>query len=364
MAFAVGGAQIAVCGLEQYFSSRLHTFIIMSNATTIPMYWKEVAFQLVLHGILFLFFSFDKNQPNIQSYHFAFFANYTAAALVINYGLLPRFFYQKKYLHFFLWTGLVITLVILLEETVLEQIYFPDTRGQAFPGLFFTLLQILPIITILSGFKFAWDAVQKQSEVEMLQIAVKESELLFLKSQINPHFLFNNLNNLYAYTVEQSPKAPEIILELSNVLRYMLYECQAAYVPLTKEVQQLENFVKLNELQIEDRGVVHFAAHNIKAGHRIAPLILMVFVENAFKHSTASQSEGILIDIKLEQHEDQLHFQCTNSHSPESNTQRLDQGIGLENVRKRLPLLYPDQHQLDITEAPGQFQVTLNLHLH
>ena len=326
---------------------------------------KEVLFQVVLHLAVFTFYSFDRNQPQLQPHQVAFFLNYAVAAFFINYYLLPHFFYRKRYLAF---AGLVLLLiagVILVEEFVLEKIYFPDWRGRYFPGIFYTLTDVLPVIVILSGFKFAWDALVKQRELEALQAAVRESELQFLKSQINPHFLFNNLHNLYAYALEQSPKTPEIIMELSGVLRYMLYECREKYVPLTKEVAQLENFVKLNELQIEDRGRVAFSARRIRTGYQIAPLILIVFVENAFKHTTASQTDNIFIDVQLELSDaGRLTFSCRNSFQAQSNTEKLSKGIGLENVRKRLQLLYPDAHRLCIEKREAQYAVHLTIDLH
>lgn len=325
---------------------------------------REALFQIALHLVVFIFYSFDKYHPQFESYKVVFFLNYAFAAFVINYFLLPRFYYRKKYLQFFGSVILVISGVILIEEWILEPIYFPGIRADNFPGVLFTLVQVLPVITILPGFKFAWDALGKQREVDALKIAVKESELQFLKSQINPHFLFNNLNNLYAYTIENSPKAPEIILELSSILRYMLYECREKYVPLTKEVAQMENFVKLNELQIEERGQVNFNAQNIRAGYQIAPLILIVFIENAFKHSTASQTDNILIDVDVRLSDSgTLEFICKNSFQPLSNTENLSYGIGLENVRKRLQLLYPGAHQLDIREGDGLYEVRLSVEL-
>lgn len=294
----------------------------------------------------------------------AFFFNYALATFVIGYVLLPHFFYQKKYVHFFLGVLLTITIVILIEEFVIEKIYFPDTRGKNFPGIFYCLLDVLPVITILSGFKFALDALGKQREVDLLKDTVKDSELQFLKSQINPHFLFNNLNNLYAYAIEKSPKTPEIILELSGLLRYMLYECKEAFVPLVKEVKQLENFINLHEMQIEERGNVRFSSEHIKTGYQIAPLILIVFIENAFKHSTASQADQISIEVDLQLLADnQLHFYCKNSYQPQSNTHSLSKGIGLENVQKRLDLIYPDTHQLEIQSDGNFYEVRLSIDL-
>lgn len=326
---------------------------------------KEVIFQVLLHIVLFLFFSFDRHKPQIEEFKVVAFINYALGALVINYILLPHFFYRKKYLLFFLYVAIMVAVIIAVEELVLEQIYFPNSkRSKYFPGVIYSLLDVMPVITILAGFKFAWDASTKQREVEQLRTSVKESELQFLKSQINPHFLFNNLNNLYSYAIEQSPKTPSIILELSSVLRYMLYDCKEDFVALTKEIEHLKNFTRLNELQIEERGTVTFETKNIETGYQIAPLILTVFVENAFKHSTASQSEDIAIDINIYiTDKGVLQFECVNSFRPTSNTNDLSHGIGLENVKKRLEIIYPNAHHLAISETDTLYSVKLELQL-
>ena len=334
-------------------------FSISINSTK-----KEVLFQVILHLIVFSFYAINRRNPQIEEFEIVFFSNLLMIAFVINYILLPRFFFNEKYLTFAVGVLLVITTALLIEEFVLEKIYFPDTRGKGFPGVFFTLVSILPVITILVGFKFAWDAYGKQREVNRLKEAIKESELQFLKSQINPHFLFNNLNNLYSFAIENSPRTPEIILELSAVLRYMLYDCKAAYVSLSKEVEQLKNFVKISELQIEDRGKVTFTSKDGEQDYQIAPLLLMVFVENAFKHSTASQSKDINIEVKLDVDDTgHLEFHCINTFEKHSNTDNLSSGIGLENVQKRLELLYPNAHQLTIKNDGGYYEVYLSLQL-
>ena len=326
--------------------------------------YRELLFQVILHGLVFVLFSFNKDQPRIEPYQIVYFLNYAFAALIINYLLLPHFFYSKKYLTFFFLVALVLTGVILVEELILEKIYFPASRGTGFPGVHYSLLEVLPPITILSGAKFAWDALGKQREVDELRATIKESELQFLKSQINPHFLFNNLNNLYSYALVNSPKTPTIILELSSVLRYMLYECREKFVPLPKEVEQLRNFTQLNELHIEERGKVNFTTHTIQANYVIAPLILIVFIENAFKHSQASQSDNICIDIQIRlSDQGELDFLCRNSFRPMANTESLTQGIGLENVKKRLQLLYPNAHQLTIRATEHHYEVHLLMQL-
>jgi LytS/YehU family sensor histidine kinase len=190
-----------------------------------------------------------------------------------------------------------------------------------------------------------------------------QSQLSSLRSQINPHFLFNNLNNLYSYAIELSPKTPAIILELSSVLRYMLYECKERFVPLSKEIEQLEHFTQLNQLQIEERGKVSFTATAIKPGYQIAPLILLVFIENAFKHSQSGQSSNIRIDVEIKMEGDTLYFNCKNNFQPITETENLTKGIGLDNVKKRLQLLYPKAHELIIKETSNQFEVSLKMEL-
>ncbi len=325
---------------------------------------KELFFQLVLHVVVFIFFAFDRRLPGIEPHQFFFFLNYAIAGLVMNYILLPSYLYKSNYWSFLIYTLVVIALVIFVEEAILEQLFYPDTRGRKFLGVFYNLLSTMPTLTILVGFKFAWDALNKQREVMELRNSVKESELQFLKSQINPHFLFNNMNNLYSYAVEKSSKTPKLILELSSVLRYMLYECKAQFVPLQKEIEHLNNYINLSKLQIEGRGQVNVNTANMSSQYQIAPLILSVFIENAFKHSASSQSENILIDITVTLDDNgKLSFLCENTFLKQSNTDSLDQGIGLENVKKRLNLIYPDSHELDIRIDKGLYLVKLMISL-
>ena len=324
----------------------------------------ELLFQLILIIIVFLFYSFDKNDPLIEEHEIVFFSTYVAAAMVVNYILLDRFLYKKNYIGFFFWFFVLISAVIVIEEGVLEKIYYPDTRGKYIPNIFFNLLDVLPPIIILSGFKFAWDAVIKQKELDEVKLKAQESELQLLKTQINPHFLFNNLNNLYAHAVEKSNKTPEIILALSDFLRYTLYECKARYVSINKEIEQLENYIHLHKMHLEGRGKVSFTSDIQETGFQIAPLLLMVFIENAFKHSTSSQSDSIEIAIHLTVNtKGKLTFECSNTFQEQSNTESLSKGIGLKNVQKRLNLLYPKQHTLTITDQKELYQVFLEIQL-
>jgi sensor histidine kinase YesM len=325
----------------------------------------EMVFQTIVFAVLFVFYSY--NQDGIVSvlpYKLAFFANYALSGLFIGYFLVPKLYSKGRYFWFVLGVSFLVLLVIVVDEFVLEQIFFPDTRGTYFPGVLFTLLETVPLITLFVGFKFAWDYHQKQKEIENLEQLVRDSELQFLRSQINPHFLFNNLNNLYVLTEEKSAKAPQVILELSSVLRYMLYDCKEKFTPFEKEISNLKHYIALNELQIGDRGMVRFNLDSLMPGFCIAPLILVVFVENAFKHSMASQVDGIKIDVTIDINElGLLVFRCANTYLKDTNTQQLGHGIGLENVRKRLELLYPGEHQLNINSVKGIYEVVLSIQL-
>lgn len=325
---------------------------------------REWFFQALFILMLFVLYTFDKESPTIELYQVVFFLHYAILALFVSYVLLPRFFYTKKYAWFAGSLLLVFAVSYLLEEFVLERLFLKGPRAKHVANVFFTLLEIVPLILTMVSFKLAWDTIKKQREVEQLQLSVQESELKYLKSQINPHFLFNNLNNLYSYAIENSPKTPDIILELSAVLRYMLYDCKEDFVPLAKEIEHLKHFTALNELQIENRGSVQFQTSAVPTDFVISPLILLMFIENAFKHSTSSQSKDIFIAIFIEvSNSGELQFQCKNSFLPSSNKQSLSQGIGLENVRKRLQLIYPNQHQLNISTKNNIYDVSLILQL-
>lgn len=333
--------------------------------------YAELLYQVAINLVLLVFFSFNQDETEQLSvdtlfapYKLAFFANYLIAATLINYVLLPVLYYRKRMILFAVSVSVLITLVIQVDEHFLEQIFFPDSRGTYFPGIAFTLVETLPIIIIMVAFKLAWDFNKKQREVELLKSLVRESEIQFLKSQINPHFLFNNLNNLYAYAIDNSPKTPSIILDLATVLRYMLYDCKEDFVSLSREIQHLKKYIALSQLQIENRGHIQFNEDIRKQHFTIPPLILVVFVENAFKHSAGSLAGDIQVSISVQVSEEgSLSFLCTNNYSPHYRPMDTANGIGLENVKKRLELLFPKRYELVMKDDGDTFQVALTMQL-
>lgn len=324
---------------------------------------KEVAYQIVVHILLFMTIAVTKRDPDIHVGEVLIFINYAIAAFLISFIIVPKFYKDRSVVILVISTIVVVIASILVEELFLERIFFPENRGKTL-NVLFTILQIFPKIMMLVGFKLGWDTLVMRNEMEKLKDLARQSELQFLQSQINPHFLFNNLNNLYSYAIEGSSRTPEIILELSGLLRYMLYECKDELVLLSKDIEHLGNFINLNELQIEDRGKVTYTHTGNHNDFMIAPLVLVVFVENAFKHCVSSQSENIEISVDVNVDDDGiLIFECKNTYAEKSNTDNLAHGIGLENVRKRLELIYGSNYNLECNASNGIYHVKLTVNL-
>lgn len=324
---------------------------------------KEFLYLVVSHLLLFLVTAVSMRDPEIQLFEVFTFINYSIGAFIISFLLLPRFYKNKNLVELLIYSVIVVLSIIVIEELILERIFFPDNRGKQM-NILYTVLQVFPKIMMLVGFKLGWDSLMIRNENEKLKTLATQNELQFLQSQINPHFLFNNLNNLYSYALEKSDKTPEIILQLSGLLRYMLYECKEEYVSLQNDTVQLSNFISLNELQIEDRGTVKFTTSSNLNEYKIAPLLMIVFVENAFKHSVSSLSEDIKINVDVNvDNKGNLEFICENNYSESSNIDSIANGIGLVNVKKRLDLIYKDRYSLTTSAKNGIYHVSLIIDL-
>ncbi|MEL6536013.1 MAG: histidine kinase [Bacteroidota bacterium] len=194
----------------------------------------------------------------------------------------------------------------------------------------------------------------------------KEAELSTLKSQLNPHFLFNSLNNLYGLSVTKSDKLPGLMLRLSDLLRYSLYDTQTERVPLSKEIDYLINYVELERIRLEDTVEIELALEGDPEGKYIVPLLLIPFIENAFKHHGPSQEYGAKINIQLKIEEKALTLDCYNTIDPAGKRQAeevAEGGIGTENTQKRLALLYPKAHSLVTEKTEDTYRVQLSLPL-
>jgi len=213
--------------------------------------------------------------------------------------------------------------------------------------------------------KIISDWVRHQRERQLLETQTMQSELRFLKSQINPHFLFNTLNNLYALTLKKSDEAPEIVIKLSEMMRYMLYECNEKRVPLRKEVNYLRNYLDLERLRQGRNISISFDVEGQMTDQQIAPLMFIPFLENSFKHGLNHQITQGFVHILLQVEAQHVHFYIENSKpdTPPSPDKRRSGGIGLVNVRRRLDLLYPGQYELFIEDKPKSYAVNLEIDL-
>lgn len=225
--------------------------------------------------------------------------------------------------------------------------YFISTLFSSFIFLFLSFVLKLGVDWILN------ERVQRDLENQRLS-----AELAFLKSQINPHFLFNSLNSIYSLAYQKSDTTPEAILKLSEIMRYMLYECNDNKVDLSKELQYLQNFIDLQKIRFGNKAYIDFKIEGRVTNQKIVPLLLIAFIENAFKHGVANDTlEPIRLLITLD--DAHLHFYIQNKKH--NNNKDSIGGIGLNNVKRRLDLLYPGKYNLDIRDEKNTYTCELSL---
>lgn len=290
--------------------------------------------------------------------------------LIINYVLVPRFFYKKKYLLFFSALIGAITFFGVVEETVVEKILTPDSRGTndlTWQSIYWFFGEVLvPLLTFMT-IKFVFDNFAQQQKLERVEQDRLTNELQLLKSQIQPHILFNSLNNLYHFALEKSEDVPGLIIKLSNVLRHVLYETTEEKVPLSKELAFIRDYIDLQKTQYKGRGCIRSAIHNEDEGEllKIAPFLLIPFIENSFKHSFGTKIKGVFVEVIISIGYDSIHLFVKNNFEQDAGkSEKLIQGgIGLVNVRKRLQLLYPGQHRISIEEGDQVYTVNTEIKL-
>ncbi len=227
--------------------------------------------------------------------------------------------------------------------------------------MFVNMFGMMVLALIFGGaIKIARDSFEKRQEI-------KEAELQLLKAQLNPHFLFNTLNNLYGLSVIKSDKLPNLMLQLSGLLRYSLYETQAELVSLEKEIKYIKSYVSLEQIRLEKQTEIKLAVTGSYDDQKIAPMLLIVFIENAFKHLGILVNGDSSVHITIGITENQLDFSCTNTvETIISKKEKLESGksgIGLVNAKKRLNLMYSDRYQLQIEQLDNTYSIKLTLDL-
>jgi len=286
----------------------------------------------------------------------------------LRYIQIPYLYNQGKMIPFalsLLVSSFIIGSICRLNGILWMDAYFGKTYDIPFvtPGSYLlrTVQYYTPAMALL-----AWESHrERRQELERMQLLEKEkiaNELKYLKAQINPHFLFNTLNNLYSYVVNQSPKAPNMILQLSGILDYVLYKSQHKEVPLSDEVKTIEHFLKLEHIRYGERLKVNLTTKgNLNVS--ISPLLLLSIVENAFKHGASRDIDSPKIDIEIIEQDMAILCKVTNTKSPfqgEMNDS-YKEGIGLTNLKRQLDLIYPNQYELVIDDLKHTFRVSLQI---
>lgn len=284
--------------------------------------------------------------------------------------LIPRYLSKRRLISYIILLALA-TLVITPIRTLLTFYLYNGTAEiqekilNSHWAVFFTMIVIVGFSTLA---KIIIDWFKAERELRIMESENMQSELRFLRSQINPHFLFNTLNSLYALTLKKSDKAPDIVIQLSEMLRYMLYECNDKKVPLQKEIDYIQNYLELEQLRHSEKVDINFKRKGEINGLEISPLLFIPFLENAFKHGLNKHIEEGYVHVFLDVHKDNLTFGIKNSKPDVSeiddyNSQPDIGGIGLQNVKRRLELLYPGSFYLDIKSSDKLYEVQLNLNL-
>ncbi len=278
------------------------------------------------------------------------------------YFLIPTYLIKKKFWYFF--TGLLVVVLLCIGYAWLAQLTI--SANVVFQGMTMaTGRAILPFIHVggiaISIKLLKYWYVQKQQTIEAQQQKTV-AELQLLKSQVHPHFLFNTLNNLYSLVLEQSPKAPEIVLKLSDLLRFMIYESNVPLIPLSKEISLLQEYISLEQLRYGDRLDVSITVNGNIENKQITPLLLLPLIENAFKHGTSNQVDQCWISFDLHVTEESINFKLVNSKDKKQESFiGKPGGMGLQNVKKRLDLLYAGNYLFETSAHDEVFIVHLIL---
>lgn len=288
----------------------------------------------------------------------------------LNYNvLIPKLYFKKKYFWFVLIILACYIFITFLPQLVFQ---FPDhfeARPRPFPpprlssspsselmrhlGHTVFLFFLVVFVSLAMKINSKW----KETEKERLN-----TELSLLKAQVNPHFLFNTLNSIYSLAIEKSDDTAQAIVKLSGMMRYVLQDARQDFVSLQRELECISDFIDLQKIRWGDAVKVHYQVKGEPVGKRIAPVILQPFIENAFKHGVSTE-ESASIEILIQIKDEKLHMQVVNDKVKPVHTYEEKSGIGIENTRLRLDLIYPSAYTLHITESEKKFQVDLTLHL-
>ena len=283
------------------------------------------------------------------------------------YFLIPKYFREGRYILMSIYFIGIIVLCLLgyrsLVAPVSEIMYgeTPSFNVYSLRRFMYSLTDLIPALGLASTIKLMKGRIASEQKEKALEKEKLESELNFLKAQTNPHFLFNTLNNLYGLARKNDSNTATSIMKLSNIMRYILQECSESSISVESEIKIIEDYIELEKLRYDDRLTVRFKKEVDQYQQEIAPLILLPFVENAFKHGASESRFDSYIYIDLELVNGQLKFRVRNTCDGDNGV--VKEGIGLKNIKRQLELIYGNDHDLQIYSEQDAFIIELSIEL-
>ena len=350
--------QLATMNVSRFINSR---FILLHM-----LFWVGVWFFYVY------FFSYNANDTNYVTWFSSFLLPVTMiTTYFVVYYLIPKYLLSKKYWLFTLYCiyTLIISTYLILMTILASLVFLSNLNIREMPPMsknyIFILILVYLVVFIVSfvnllshNFKTESKYKELQNKILGTQLQIKDQELQYLKKQIHPHFLFNTLNTIYGFALKQSKDTPELILKLSNLLDYILYQVDKPLVSLKNEIIHIQDYIELEKIRFEDTLKVSIKSNPPNEDVRIPPMLLIPFVENAFKHGNLVNG-FLIVDIEIFVNKGALEFEIKNSFRGKSITK--EDGIGINNIKKRLDLLYGENYSLNILTDDERFQVQLSI---
>lgn len=337
---------------------------------------KKINTTISIHTLLWIFFiaitaiqSYSRFSTIPNEFYFLNFI--FIAVFYFNYiFLVPKFLLNKKIIIYVaISLALIIFIIIFLEpllKTSLQPTFPRGNFNDNLPRPREGSINLRPPILLLLFFalstcvKLVSEWYKSEKERTLVASQKINSELSFLKAQLNPHFLFNTLNSIYSLANKKSDDTTVAIVTLSELMRYMIYEANEEFISLEKEIEYIKNYISLQLLRLRDSSGVKINVHG-SLKYKIEPLLLISFIENAFKYGTDYKGKTE-IRVVITIHDDELHLEVYNISSLQ-NLANKNSGIGLENIKNRLNLLYPNAHTLEITKGKKSFEISLKINL-
>jgi len=326
-----------------YWSSWAMFYVFLNTFNPEHTFWQWLGFELIVLPIKIL------------------------STIVAAYYLMPKYLFRGRVWTFsitaffnFLFFGILLYLVYL--KIIYPSILCLDNTTFSLTKFIYKCVELIHIASLFICFKFFQHILLQKQKNASLQKAVDEAQLNYLKNQVQPHFLFNTLNNLYGMILSNDRESADTVLKLSDMMSYMLYETADDFVALEKEIAHIRNYLQIEEIRYKRKLDLEIGIAKVDARLKIAPMILIPFIENAFKHGPAKEEDRSLIKIWLKMEDNIMNFEVVNTYNQTEFETSVKSGIGLDNVQKRLDFIYPNAYNLIINKG-RLFTINLTVNL-